>query len=99
MFVKNNLKICRKKLGICQQELAVKASCSPCLIVAVEKYGHFPSYRSREKLSGAIGVSEMVIWPNIPHEAEILPEVVTNGLNELEIESFLYSRVKEIEND
>lgn len=67
----NQVRRYRKELGFKQQELAVQASVSPALLVAVERYGHLPGSEVRAKLSKSLKVSEGVLWPSL--------KVVSNG--------------------
>jgi transcriptional regulator with XRE-family HTH domain len=63
---KNNLKKFRKEKGkLTQKELAEKADCTPALIIAIERLGHYPRASSRTKIAAALGVSESTIWPTL----------------------------------
>ena len=65
----NQLREYRTKLGIRQQELAVRAGVSPALLVAVERYGHLPGADVRARIAAAMGVSETTLWPGVAEVA------------------------------
>ena len=64
-MIQNRLRIWRKRLGFSQQELTQAASVSIATIVLVERYNHLPGDDVRKRLSKALGISELVIWPSL----------------------------------
>lgn len=61
----NQLREWRKRLGFTQAELATAAHCSRALIISVERLGHYPTPGVRQRIAGALFVSEATIWPKV----------------------------------
>jgi transcriptional regulator with XRE-family HTH domain len=61
----NRVKELRKKRGMSQAELAVKARTSPTMLVMIERYGHRPGPDLRERIARALGVTPEDIWPEV----------------------------------
>ena len=64
MQKQNNLRQIRKKLGFALLELMATSGISTSTLVAIERYGLYPATDVRTRLSKALGVSELIIWPN-----------------------------------
>ena len=76
MVPRNRLRELREEHGIVQQEVSVKGQISGGTLVAIERYGLYPSEETREKLAETLTIlighviSVDDIWP---------PEGVENG--------------------
>lgn len=61
----NKLRKWRKKLRLTQAELAVAAHCSRMTIILIERLNHYPGSEVRSRLSTALFISEVSIWPKV----------------------------------
>jgi len=62
----NSLRAIRRRQRVSQQELTLLAGVSIATLTLVERYDHTPSPPVRAKIAAALGVSEGVIWPELP---------------------------------
>ena len=68
----HRLRATREASGLAQYGLAVLAGTSPTTIMAIERYGHRPRYRVRERIARVLGVLVSDIWPEqveVSHDA------------------------------
>jgi len=65
MQKKNSLRRLRKAQNLSIMELAAITGVSTARIVGVERYGLYPGPSVRERLSRALRVCEVAIWPDI----------------------------------
>ena len=62
-MVANRLRAWRQRLGLTQQELTEIAGVSIATLVLIERYGHLPGEKVRNRLCSALGVDVAAIWP------------------------------------
>jgi transcriptional regulator with XRE-family HTH domain len=67
-IVSNNLRLLRRRQGLAQYAVAVKAGVSPTILGMVERYNYQPGAEVRQKIAAALGVSEEAIWPVVDGE-------------------------------
>jgi|GEM_PF-2893817 len=65
MISKNHILEIRKKKGLAQMEVSVKAGCSQSKLLSIEKYGFMPQPDLRQRIAKALDVSEGEVWPNL----------------------------------
>lgn len=58
----NRLKQMRQKAGLSGQGLAVKAKISTATVTAIEKWDHYPSQPTQEKIALALACAPEEIW-------------------------------------
>jgi transcriptional regulator with XRE-family HTH domain len=66
-IVSNRLRL-RRRQGLAQYAVAVKAGVSPTVLGMIERYDYQPGPKVRQKIATALGVSEQAIWPTIDGE-------------------------------
>lgn len=71
MEIDNKLKQRRKQQGFSVRGLSVAAGISTATIVAIERYGDFPSAKTRAKLGRALNMDESMIWPHLQTPLEV----------------------------
>lgn len=59
----NYVRHTRKRLGLSQLALAIRAGVSPATLVAVERYGYRPTEPVRQRIADALGRRQDALWP------------------------------------
>lgn len=67
-IVSNRLRLLRRRQGLAQYAVAVKAGVSPTVLGMIERYDYRPGPEVRQKIAAALGESEQAIWPSIDGE-------------------------------
>ena len=60
--MKNRLRELRKRAGISQQQLAVKARMNPSTLTMIERYGYVPGAEVRLKIAKALKTTESELF-------------------------------------
>jgi transcriptional regulator with XRE-family HTH domain len=63
--MQNRLRALRHERGLPLLGLAAKARASTATISAIERFDHLPGPELRERLAQALGVSTLLIWPDL----------------------------------